>query len=231
MSKKALPSQFHSFENDVSLEQSNQIFWGALIDHVKRDISGSPSSILDVGCHHGGLLERLAGLLHPKSLNGIEPLSHCRERAIFRLKKLASDLKILPPERWTEVRSNSVDLLTCHEVLHMVEDLSGLFHQISRTLKDDGIAYIVVGCHTENPVWPRWKAQLQDKGEVVFDHSPLDILNAASDVGMKGILRPLRRDGWVVYTPSQAVFEYSSVRELFDHQYFHKLLFRFTKRP
>jgi SAM-dependent methyltransferase len=220
-----------TLEADASLEQANQIFWSSLIGHIRAEIHSPLENILDVGCHRGGLLEQLATLLHPKSLTGVEPSSHCRERALFRLRKLAPSVAILPPERWNEIPTASIDLLTCHEVLHLVEDINDTFYQISRTLRVNGVAFVVVGCHTENPLWKRWRTQLQEEGQTVFDRAPFDILRAGINAGLSCALRPLRRDGWVIYNPDNAKFTYSSVEELFDHQYRHKLLFRFVKQP
>lgn len=216
-------------EDDSSLEGANQIFWSSLLGHVRAEGRASVGSVLDVGCHQGGLLERLALLLHPRSLTGIEPSAASRERALFRLRKLAPSVAVLPPERWGEVPTGSVDLLTCHEVLHLVEDLPGLFQQIARTLRADGTAFVVAGCHTENPVWGRWAEELRAGGQAVFDRSPFDILRAGIGAGLRGALRPLRRDGWIVYDPEAADLTYSSAGELLDHQYRHKLLFRFAK--
>jgi SAM-dependent methyltransferase len=220
-----------ALEDDVSLEHANQIFWASLLDHVQAGVRGPVESILDVGCHHGGLLVRLAALLHPKSIIGIEPAATARERSLFRLRQLAPVVKVVSPERWSEVLTASVDLITCHEVLHLVADLPDLFHQISRTLRPHGTAFVVAGCHTENPVWPRWRDQLQAAGQTVVDRTPFDILRAGIDAGLRGALRPLRRDGWIFYDPDRAAFTYSSAEELLDHQYRHKLLFRFVKQP
>jgi SAM-dependent methyltransferase len=217
-------------EKDTSLEQANRIFWSSLIGHIKAEILVAPENILDIGCHHGGLLEQLANQLHPKSLIGIEPSAHCRERALFRLRKLAPKVSILPPERWNEVITGSINLLTCHEVLHLIEDLPELFYQISRTLQKQGTVFIVVGCHTENPLWQQWSAQLQEKGQQVYNRSPFDILRAGINAGLSGAVRPLRRDGWVIYNPDDSIFKYSSAEELFNHQYRHKLLFRFIRQ-
>ena len=63
-----------------------------------------------------------------------------------------------------------------------------------------------------------------------MDRAPFDILCAGIDAGLSGALRPLRRDGWVIYNPDRAVFTYSSAEELLEHQYRHKLLFRFVKQ-
>ena len=219
-----------SLEDDSSLERANEIFWSSLLRHVQAEVHGPVESVLDVGCHHGGLLARLVDLLHPRSIAGVEPSTVSRERATFRLRKLAPSVLLLPPERWGEIPTAGVDLLTCHEVLHLVEDLPGLFRQIARTLRASGTAFVVAGCHTENPLWPRWGEQLRATGQTVVDRSPFDILRAGIEAGLAGALRPLRRDGWVIYDPDRAVFKYSSVEELFDHQYRHKLLFRFVKQ-
>ena len=177
----------------------------------------------------GGLLVQLASALRPKQLTGIEPASHSRERALFRLRTLAPTVVILPPERWAEVPASSVDIVTCHEVLHLVEDLPSLFGNIARVLRTRGSAFIVVGCHTENPVWKAWSAKLRDSGQTVFDRTAFDILRTGIAAGLHGALRPLRRDGWIIYNPDNTVFKYPSTRDLLDHQYRNKLLFRFPK--
>jgi SAM-dependent methyltransferase len=222
------PLQAH--EDDASLEQANQIFWSSLLDHAQSEPLGPVESILDIGCHRGGLLERLANAFHPKTLSGIEPSTQSREQALFRLRQLAPFVTLLPPERWSEIPATSMDLITCHEVLHLVEDIDGLFGEVSRTLRSNGTAFVVAGCHTENPLWSRWSKQLRDSGQTVVDRAPFDILRAGINAGLKGALRPLRRDGWVIYDPDRAVFTYSSAEELLDHQYRHKLLFRFVKQ-
>jgi SAM-dependent methyltransferase len=217
-------------EDDASLEEANQIFWSNLLGHIQAEIRGTVDSILDVGCHQGGLLVRLAALFNPKNLTGIESSIRLRERAMFRLRNLASSVSMLSPEQWDEIPTSSVDLLTCHEVIHLVEDLPKLFYEISRTLRPNGTVFLVAGCHTENPVWSRWSEQLSASGQTVMDRSPFDILRAGINSGLSGALRPLRRDGWVIYNPDRATFTYSSAEELLDHQYRHKLLFRFVKQ-
>lgn len=219
-----------ALEDNASLEQANQIFWSSLLGHVQNESLGTVENILDIGCDRGGLLARLADAFHPSTLAGIEPSTQSREQAMFRVRKLASSVTLLPPERWSEIPAASMDLITCHEVLHLVEDIDGLFGEVSRTLRSNGTAFVVAGCHTENPLWFRWSKQLRDSGQTVVDRAPFDILRAGLNAGLKGALRPLRRDGWVIYDPDHAVFTYSSAEELLNHQYRHKLLFRFIKQ-
>lgn len=229
MSRVASLPRSLSPENDDSLEQANQIFWLSLLAHIRVELNQPVKSVLDIGCHRGGLLAQLAKTLHPKALIGIELSDHSRNRAKFRLRNVATKVTILSPDQWANVPANSIDLITCHEVLHLVEDIAGLFRQVSRTLRPHGVAFVVAGCHSENPVWSAWMEQLRTAGQTVFDRAPFDILRAGNDAGLSGALRPLRRDGWVIYDPDHSTFAYSSAEELLDHQYRQKLLFRFLK--
>lgn len=83
-------------EDDASLEHANHIFWSSLLGHVQAEVRAPVESVLDVGCHHGGLLERLAALLHPRRITGVEPSTASRERALFRLRKLSTTVAVLP---------------------------------------------------------------------------------------------------------------------------------------
>lgn len=223
---------FQSAEEDEGLEALNQEFWRSLLGHVRAEVRPleEARSILDIGCHRGGLLELLARHFRPERLLGLEPLASAREQAMFRLKRRAAEVQILDSARWPAIPSASVDLATAHEVLHLIADLPSFMTSLARVVRPGGWAFVVLGCHTENPVWPQWKTQLAALGHEVFDHSPLEVLREASAAGFHTSVRPLRRDGWVIYDPLTAEFKYSSAAEMFDHQYRQKLVFRFLRR-
>jgi hypothetical protein len=101
--------------------------------------------------------------------------------------------------------------------------------RVARVLAPDGAAYIVLGCHAENPVWQSWKPAIEAMGITVHDRRPFDILAAAGKAGLQAVVQPLRRSGWVSYDPRQPEFRYADIEALFDHQYRHKLLFRLTR--
>lgn len=223
-------SFFGSPEEDQHLEEVNQIFWRSLFGHVRAEVGRRDvSTILDVGCHHGGLLELFAGHFKPQRIIGLEPLEHARQRAGFRLMRQQAEVHLLEPSEWPSVEDGSVDLVLCHEVVHLVPDLDAILSQIARVLRsgDHASAYVVFGSHSENPLWPNWKSKLIELGHEVFDHTPFDVLSAASRSGLDCAIRPLRRDGWVFYNPDTAQYRYPSAEAMFDHQYRHKLLFRF----
>lgn len=222
---------FGSPQQDRQLERWNQEFWRSLLNHVRAEVPADEiRCILDVGCHRGGLLELLARQFQPEHLFGLEPLANAREQALFRLKGRAASVQILDSSRWPAIPTAGVDLATCHEVLHLVGDLPDFMGSLARVVRPGGWAFVVLGCHQENPVWQHWKPELIRRGHEVFDHSPMDVLGAASDAGFHTSVRPLRRDGWVIYDPRTAEFQYPSAAAMFDHHYRHKLLFRFVRR-
>jgi SAM-dependent methyltransferase len=220
---------FFSAEEDAQLEATNAVFWETLIGHIRDDDAGEPvQGVLDVGCHYGGLLVRLAAAWKPRRAWGIEPLVSARSRAAARLSGLASEVRIVDATEWSTVPPAGFDLVTCHEVLYLEPDLGELMNHLRRALGRSGRAYVVLGCHPENPVWSDWKPRLEALGHRVFDHRPMDILAAGAAHGLVPSVRPLRQTGWITHDPRRGDFTFPSVGAMLDHHFKHKLLFRFT---
>lgn len=222
---------FSSLEEDAQLEATNSVFWDCLIDHIGEDGRGSslPQSLLDIGCHHGGLLARLTAAWRPLRVWGIEPLASARDRAVARLTGRASDVRIVDAVDWPVVPAASFELITCHEVLYLEPELGPFMANVERCLTRRGRMYVVLGCHVENPVWVTWKPQLEALGHRVYDHRPMDILAAGAARGLLPSVRPLRETGWVTHDPNRSEFSFPSVSVMLDHHFKHKLLFRFTR--
>ncbi len=215
---------------DEHLESDNRVFWDALLTRIAADGEPEPAlRVLDVGCHRGGLLDLVATKWPVASLMGIEPLDTAREAASARLAGRAEQLHIVSPTEWASVPRAFFDLVTCHEVLYLVADLPAFFARLRGALAETGRAYVVLGCHTENPVWPAWRELLRSSGVTTYDYSPFDVIRVAASAGLEGAVRPLRRDGWARYDPGRATFKFGSVSELLEHHYRHKLLFRFVR--
>lgn len=218
---------FGTPERDQQLERVSQQFWRSLLGHLRAEVAAEQvDCLLDIGCHTGGLLELAAKLLSPRLLCGIEPLATARDQARFRLSRLSAEIRLLPPSEWSQLPAGGVDLAISHETLQLVEELDELMAQLARVLRPGARAYLVLGCHTENPLWPGWKKQLIAGGHEAFDHAPLEILRAASRAGLHTAVRPLRRDGWIIYDPEEAEYRYPSCDAMLAHHYRHKLLFR-----
>jgi SAM-dependent methyltransferase len=213
--------------HDDELPEVNEAFWSALIGHIENDSNPLPGVILDVGCHTGALLEALGRRFAPHGLFGIEPLSSARAAASRRLEGIAATVTLLDITEWDRVPTCAIDLIVSHEMLYLEPDVPHFMRRIRRVLRPGGVAYVVLGCHSENPLWQTWKAPLIAMGHRVYDHVPIEIMEAASAADLVPSVQPLRRSGWVTYDPLQAEFRYPSVRAMLDHHYVHKLLFRF----
>jgi SAM-dependent methyltransferase len=227
-----LRTHFFNREEDARLDERNIHFWRALVGHVRADRVLQPgATILDVGCHHGGLLELMCERFQPRKLIGIEPLTSARKVASQRLAGYELETALHDDKGWSQISDESVDVALGHEVLQYIDDLCALMTQVYRVLIPGSFAYFVLGCHTENPLWPTWKRELEELGHSVHDHAPLDVLAAAAEAGLAPALRPLRDTGWIFHDPTVGgAFSYPSVGALLDHQYRHKLLFRFERR-
>jgi SAM-dependent methyltransferase len=216
---------FGDREHDDALPAANEAFWSALIGHI--DIEGlGPRVIMDVGCHSGGLLARLASKFSPRSLIGIEPIAAARAAAAERLAGAPSPARLHGLNGWAAIADGEVDLLVCHEMLYLEPDLAGFMASVRRVLAAQGRAFVVLGCHTENPLWPEWRKQLAEDGVRTYDYSPFEILASAGACGLIADVQPLRRSGWIRYDPDTAAFRYPDAETMFDHHYRHKLVFR-----
>lgn len=223
---------FFGSEEDTLLDDRNIHFWRALAGHIQADRSvGKGAVILDIGCHRGGLLELLHKRFTPRRLIGLEPLTSARRVAAQRLAPSPAEVQLFDADGWSEIADASVDLVVGHEVLQYIGDISSLMADIHRVLLPGGFAYLVLGCHSENPLWATWRCELQAMGHEVHDHAPLELLGAAAQAGLAPAVRPLRDNGWVYHDPSvDSPFSYPSVDALLAHQFRHKLLFRFERR-
>lgn len=222
-------SFFPTAAMDGEMEEANGPFWDDLIARIEEDAPGAAlDGLLDVGCHRGGFLERVAARWALRTVYGIEPVAELRAAAVARLSGVAQAV-ILDVDGWERIPDDAVPLVTAQEVLYLVGDLDGMMRRIARVLRPGGAAYLTLGSHTENPLWPHWRPILVSMGLDVFDHSPLDILRAGEAAGLNPAVRPLRTDGWVTYRPSATRFPVPSVAALIDHHFRHKLLFCFEK--
>lgn len=219
-----------SFFGDRALDDGlgfqNAAFWQALLGHVADDFREAPRTILDVGCHDGGLLALVGAQFGDAALIGIEPVEPLRAKATGRLASRRTPTRLLDVDEWHRVPDGIVDLLLGHEVLYLIQDLAGFMQDVHRVLARDGTAYLVTGCHADNPIWPAWRSRLAADGIETHDHRVFDILSSAQRAGLIIDFQPLRRSGWITYDPSTPTFAFPDLQSMLDHHYRHKLMFR-----
>jgi hypothetical protein len=103
--------------------------------------------------------------------------------------------------------ANSVDIAFCHEVLYLISSLDEHAGAIARVLKTCGIYYAAIGCHTANPLWPRWRELIaQSTSLPVFDYSLDDYALAFWRAGFRVDMRPCQINDFVAIKPDNPYF-------------------------
>ena len=206
-------------------------WWKHWLGYFARALGESREGVLQPGRYalsvSKGLevipLEELTRPARPDALTTFEPIRPFSAPDARRVE-------LLDPVEWGRVEAGTVDLLVSHEVLFLLPDLDELARQVNRVLSPIGRFYLVAGCHTENPVWVSWRPRLEEMGHKTYSHEPLALMASMAKQGLLPSVRPLRESGWATFDPTEDGLGFSSVTALLDHQFRHKLLFRFTRK-
>lgn len=200
--------------------------WRRMIELVEeRDLTGR--TVLDYGCNQGGFL-RLLHALRPFARGlGLDIAT----ASVARAEALKGDLPLqyavlgdLAP--WT----GAFDLAFSHEVVYLVPDLDAHAADIARLLRPGGVYYAVTGCHTDSPLWPRWRELIPRISNLpVQDRSIGDYAEAFRGAGLAVSVRRLGFDG---YVPARAASEwYPSLADQLDYLANTKMVFRIVRPP
>ncbi|MEM9370478.1 MAG: class I SAM-dependent methyltransferase [Pseudomonadota bacterium] len=213
-----------SSEDEDSMTDGHSWIWREMIRAADLpDLSNA--RVLDVGCNQGGFLRLLYDLRPFRSAVGIDlarqAVALAEERAgnrpiTYQTGTLLADA------------GHGFDVAFSHEVIYLIDDLGDHASQIAGVLKPGGRYFAVTCCHSDSPLWEKWRPHLQDLSNLpVPDHSVADIAGAFRkarfEVAVSRFLAnafiPLEAPG--AYCPSDL-----DTLELYTRW---KLLFRFTQ--
>lgn len=170
--------------------------WRHLIGMIQeRDLSGK--TVLDFGCNQGGFLRHLHAMRPFRRALGVD----IAEQSIARANALKGNLPIQYQTGGSVTGWKAqFDLAFSHEVIYLVKDIDGHASDIWQSLKPGGVYYSVTGCHTDNPLWPKWRELVATRtNTVVQDRSITDYAKAFERAGFKVSARKLEFDGFVPY--------------------------------
>lgn len=209
---------------DGRMTEGHAPVWRHLIElSPERDLSGK--AVLDFGCNQGGFLRHLHAIRPFRKALGVD----IAEQSVARANALKGELPIqyqtgVDLVGWDE----AFDIAFSHEVIYLVPDIEKHARDIRRVLKPGGVYYAVTGCHTDNPLWPRWRELVAERtNTAVQDRSVTDYAQAFAAAGLAVSARKLAFDGFIPYSADSWTPDFAAALDYYTQT---KIVFRLVKR-
>jgi SAM-dependent methyltransferase len=212
-------------QGDVSMAESHSPYWRHFIETVpERDFSSK--TVLDFGCNRGGFLRLLHALRPFRRGVGIDIASESIAAADAAKDGMPVQFHVttdLSP--WAD----SFDVAFSYEVVYLLPELKQHADQMYAVMRNGGVYYAVTGCHTEMPLWPKWRELIGNNGNApVQDYSPQDYIDAFVAAGFEVSVKRFGFDGFVQASKDRKY--YPSILDALSYPAEYKLLFRLEKR-
>lgn len=209
---------------DAGMTHAHAPYWRHFIETLpERDLS--TRTVLDFGYNRGGFLRLLHALRPFRHGIGVDIASES-----VAVANAASGDAPLQYEVTTDLTpwAGLIDLAFSYEVIYLLPDLAGHARQLHGVLRPGGSYYAVTGCHTESPLWPRWRALIASTSNApVQDYAPDHYVAAFVGAGFAVSVRRFGYDGFV-RVPRDPGY-YPSTLDALAYPAEHKLLFRLDK--
>ncbi|KAA0700381.1 methyltransferase domain-containing protein [Neorhizobium sp. P12A] len=212
-------------QGDARMAESHSRYWRHFIETIpERDFAAK--TVLDFGCNRGGFLQLLHGIRPFRRGVGIDIASESVAVAEANKGNLPVQFHVttdLSP--WAD----SFDVAFSYEVVYLLPELRRHTEQMFQVMRNGGVYYAVTGCHTENPLWPKWRELIGGNSNApVQDYSPEDYITAFVAAGFDVSVKRFGYDGFV--TASKDRKYYPSILDALAYPAEYKLLFRLEKR-
>jgi SAM-dependent methyltransferase len=176
------------------MEESHRPLWRHFIETVpETDLA--TREVLDFACNRGGFLRLLHALKPYWHAIGVD-IAH---ESIATARTLAGTAPIE-----FEVASDlsawrgRFDVAFSYEVMYLLPDIGRHAADIHAALGAGGVYYAVTGCHTDCPLWPRWRQIIAESTNApVQNHSPEDYAGAFESAGFLVSVRRFGYKGFV----------------------------------
>jgi len=183
-------------------------------------------AVLDYGCNQGGFLQMLYQKSPYAQGAGVDIAA---ESVAFARQRLAGLPVTLGNPDMLKGMPDAFDIAFSHEVLYLLPDLKAHAALIGKTLKQGGVYFAAIGCHTDQPLWNEWVSLIGSYSNVpVQSYSLDDYANAFFDAGFKVAAQPYRLDGFFPLKRNNPYFP--KVQDSLRYYETDKVLFRFEKK-
>ena len=199
----AIKTWFREETEEDAMHEDHAYLWRHFLATIPEQ-DFRQSKILDYGCNRGGFLRTMFEQRPFNAAVGVDVAQQSLEVA----RRRCADLPVtfmLPTQLPTQAAS--VDVAFSHEVLYLLPDLAAHARAIAEALKETGVYYAAIGCHTANPLWPRWRDLIAETTHLpVFDYSLDDYARAFWNAGMTVMMRPFQLTDFVLIKPDNPYF-------------------------
>ncbi|HEY0122419.1 MAG TPA: methyltransferase domain-containing protein [Rhizobium sp.] len=212
-------------QGDTAMAESHSPYWRHFIEIVpERDFSSK--TVLDFGCNRGGFLRLLHAMRPFRRGVGVDIASDSVAAADAAKGNMPLQFHVT-----TDLSpfTDSFDVAFSYEVVYLLPDLKRHAEQMFDVMRNGGVYYAVTGCHTEMPLWPRFRELIGGNSNApVQDRSPQDYIDAFVAAGFNVSVKRFGYDGFVSGSKDRKY--YPSILDALAYPAEYKLLFRLEKR-
>ncbi len=207
-----------------AMNDDHHYLWEHMIQTcANRSYAGK--TVLDYGCNQGGFLELLYA--HNPYQKGVGVDIATQSLAIASQKLGGKPVEFNTPESLDALRS-VFDVAFSHEVLYLLPDLAAHAAQMHKALKQNGVYYAAIGCHTDQPQWDEWVSLISSYSNVsVQSYSLDDYANAFMEAGFEVSVQPFKLSGFFPLKQNNPYFP--RVTDTLRYYESDKVIFRFKK--
>jgi SAM-dependent methyltransferase len=200
--------------------------WRTMVDHLQEK-NLRARDVLDFGCNQGGFLRMLYNNYPFATGLGVD----IAEESLAKARGFAGGLPIRYES--ASVLDNvkeAFDIAFSHEVIYLLQDLDAHAQLIRKVLRKGGVYYAATGCHTDNPLWPKWHKVITEYSNIpVPNYSLNDYAAAFTRNGFAVELQSFKNSGFIMTEPDDHVY-YPTLMDKLTYYAQHKILFRCTPR-
>ncbi len=211
-------------EEEAFMAHEHDWIWRHMI-RATAPFDPGGAKVLDVGCNQGRFLRLLHDTRPMAEGVGVDLAKQAVE--IAEAAKGDRPLRYLATPRLADAGAG-FDIAYSHEVIYLIDDLADHAAQVAGVLKPGGCYFAVTCCHRDNPLWPVWRADIQQFSNVpVPDHSVADIADAFRAAGFDVSISRFLADAFIPDTGPSPYFP--TALDRIDVYANWKLMFRFTR--
>lgn len=224
-SQPKLTTWWRSATDEVDMELDHAYLWRHVIASIPEQ-NLSEACVMDYGCSRGGFLQTL---YHNRPFRrGIGVDIAETSLAAARQRHIGTPMVFITPDQMPAY-AGEVDIAFSHEVIYLLPDLAAHAAGVAETLRDSGVYYATIGCHTANPLWSKWRDLIAATSHLpVYDYSLDDYAKSFWQAGLQVSMKSFAYDDFVLMKPENSYFP--SVADSLEYHTAVKTIIRARKR-